>query len=341
MGVYAPSDNLKLHLTLRALQSNLPPIGGHMAEQKLRTLSYRRATWFSGAPSKSLREILKTALGKFSTVASTKIVRADDSVIKIVHRRAKADEPIYIHISLYTPGEGASTVPVADALEEVDLGVVAAPEGREFLDGDAMLLINGNDVIICTSNIHENTAVQYLRDLVASSKQGKDDHSFDLLKIANREIVGKLIKEGVKKITLDAHAFSESLRPTGDDNKSLFSSAKAGMTRLLNALVGQDADADEVSERAEVEAAITIRADLRRRDGAEVVAAESAERVLDLFDSGYEIETVSGIKITPDEIAVRRRLSFPSDGKTVKYRPVWTALAKFYNSLLADGVNVG
>lgn len=310
-----------------------------MVERKQRTLSYRRARWFEDAVAKDLETLIRGCLSKYSSVASTRIERDDDSVVEIAHRRVKSGEPVYLHICLYAPGEGASTIPNLGTGAEVDLGVASAPAGTDFLDGDAMILIKGSDVVLCTSAMHEAAVAKYLRDLVERSQQGKGVQSFDLLRIANREVVDNLIKHGVKKITLDIHAFEQTLNPVNPQSRSDLSAAKSGVSSLFGALIKRDGTPAEIMDASQLEAAVTIRADMRRQGGAEVVAGEVASKVLDLFDFGYEIETVSGIKITSDEIAIRGKFSFPVDGKTVHYRPVWDQLAKFYNKILQDGIN--
>lgn len=307
---------------------------------KIRTLSYRKCDWFSNPPTQDLQGLLATALGKAKTVAATKIVRADGSTFKILHRRVSANQPVYLHISIHTPGEAASTLPTNDAVSECDLDTSSAPKGKEFLDGDAMLLVTGNDVIMCVSNMHESTVAYYLREFIKGAKISKDAESFDLLKIANKKIVHKLMKHGVRKITLDAHAFEQSLKAGTVKDRSLAAAAKAGAAKLFGALVNQDVNANRFAAQADLVAAVTLRADMRRHGGGDVIAGRTASKIVDMFDSGYEIETVKGIKITPEEIMVRQKFSFPAHGKTVEYKKVWTQLALFYNQLVADGINV-
>lgn len=306
---------------------------------KQRTLTYRRADWFVATAPVTLEQLLRNALRRLATVTSTRIQRADDSVVEIAHRRLNGVEPLYLHVCVHTPGEGASAIPSGDAVEEVDLEVVPAPDGADFLDGDAMLLVHGNDVALCTSNMHEAAVVKYLRDLIEQSNQGRDFHSFELLKVANRDVLARLLAGGVRKITLDVHAFQETLERASHRHRGVFEAVRDGASEVFNALISRDEPAEEVMARSNLQAAVVISADMRQHNGAEVVAGEVAQNVLDSFESGYQIETVSGIKITPEEVAVRERFSFPADGKTVRYRAVWRRLAEFYNSIRAEGLN--
>ena len=127
-----------------------------MTTFKNRTLSYRRANWFID-PGVYLRTIVADVLGRFADVSSTSIVRPDGTVWDIRHRRVGRDE-IYLHVASHNPGEEASTV-TRDAKEEGDLHRAPAPPGQDYLDGDAMMLINGDDVIVCVSDVSENLSL--------------------------------------------------------------------------------------------------------------------------------------------------------------------------------------
>jgi len=248
-------------------------------------------------------------------------------------------KPLLIHISTHNEGEFASVVPRSSRSVQTDLGTAPAPDGHDYLDGDAMVMLSGNDVIICVSNLHEKAVANYLRRLVGEKGGLPEKASFDLMKIANKNVIRKLIKSGVKAVTLDVGAFAESFNAIADGGGSRATNAGHAIATFFRTLIEKDGKPDDYYLDENLNAAITIRADIRNGKGAAVEAAsEAAENVLDLFQEGYQIETTSGITITPDQIVVRERFQFPAHGKTIQYKSAWSKMEEFYARLISEGV---
>lgn len=312
---------------------------------KQRTLSYRRAQWFSDAPKETLETLIRATIATRTSTASTRLKRGDDGTIQIVHRKAKPEtKPLLLHITTHYEGEAASIVPRKGGAASIDLSTAPAPEGHDYLDGDAMVLLSGNDAIICVSNLHEVSVTNYLRRLVSEKGGHAEKSNFDLMKIANKNVIRRLIESGVKAVTLDVGAFSETFAEVETEAAGRRKNAAAAIGSFFRNLVEQDGKAEDYYLNENLSASIVVRADIRHGKGAAVRAAsEIADNVLDLFDNlpqdeGYQIETTSGITIRPDQIVVREKFRFPAHGKTIEYKAAWSKMEEFYARLLAEGV---
>lgn len=312
---------------------------------KQRTLSYRRAQWFSAPPPLTLEALIRGVIATRTSTASTRLNRGDDGTIQIVHRRAKPESnPLLLHITTHYEGEAASVVPRAARAASIDLSTAPAPDGHDYLDGDAMVLLAGNDAIICVSNLHEVTVTNFLRRLVAEKGGDPKSANFDLMKIANKKVIRGLVQSGVRSVTLDVGAFAETFAEAEEEAGSRGRHAAAAMGAFFRNLVEKDRQAGDYYLDENLNAAMVIRADIRHGKGAAVRAAsEVANNVLDLFedlpqDEGYQIETTSGITIRPDQIVVREKFRFPAHGKTIEYKAAWSKMEEFYARLLAEGV---
>jgi hypothetical protein len=106
-----------------------------MAAQRLKTLSYRRAQWFSHGAAPDLEKCLRHALAQLKTIEDRTILR-DGRSAKV----AKADDVppngLFLHLATETPGEPASVVPkVAPDVIALDLKTESHPTMARGLMG--------------------------------------------------------------------------------------------------------------------------------------------------------------------------------------------------------------
>ncbi len=305
-----------------------------MTTFKNRTLSYRRATWFID-PDVSLRTIVADVLGRFADVSSTSIIRPDGTVWDIRHRRLARNE-IYLHIASHNPGEEASTV-TRDAKEEGDLHRAPAPPGQAYLDGDAMMLISGDDVIVCVSDVSENAVTAYLRALM--EKAGRSEsNNFELRRTANPATIRTLVRDGVKSVNLNVSAFSATLSLAFHDSLTVGDQIKAGLNAALSTLIGGDRTPADLEREADLQTFIERKA-RGNNEFALAAAARTANNVLDSFHDGYEIVTKSGVRITASEISVKEQARFAANGTTVDHGDVWDHMDGFFARLIDADIN--
>lgn len=305
-----------------------------MTTFKNRTLSYRRTEWLI-EPSVTLCGLITEVLASFPDVPSTSIVRPDGTVWDIRHRRIGRDQ-LHLHIASHNPGEEASTV-TKDAQEEGDLQRAPAPPGQDYLDGDAMMLINGNDVIVCVSDVSEPAVTAYLRDLIQKAGRA-ESNNFDLRRTANPATMRTLIRDGVKSVNLNVSAFSATLPLAFNEGAAIGDQIRAGLNAVLATLVGGDRTPADLEREANLQTFIELKARGNNELGL-AAAARTAENVLDSFHEGYEIVTKTGVRITPLEISVREQARFAANGTTVDHSDVWDHMDGFFARLIAADIN--
>jgi hypothetical protein len=302
-----------------------------MEKARERTLSFRRVEW--PVPSTaSLCQLLAAALASREKPLDTQLSRPDGSNWQVRNRSGDGDE-LLLHVVAYVPGEQASTVPLAD--DATDLGRASPPEDQEFLEGDAMMLVRGDDVVLCVSAVQERSLTDYIRLLLSQSGFDAQSKQFSLSKHANRDVIGQLLKEGVRKVRLNVTAPEVSaILPFGGSWGRLAALTEKALD-LVRGLVGSDRSDQELERLSGLRSYVEIRADNEHLDQ----GAKIAENVLDNIEGDYEIVTMRGIRITPSEIALKEKVSFTADGKTVVYSEVWARMKEFYDRLKLAGLS--
>ena len=306
-----------------------------MATYKNRTLGYRRAIWLMST-GQTFGDLLREILAESLDVKSTQIIRPDGLVWDIRHRRIDGDK-IYLHLASNNPGEEASTV-TRDAKEEGDLQRAPAPPGQDYLDGDAMIFVSSNDVLICVSDVSEPATVAYLRALIDGTGRSTEAKNFELHRTANPATLKTLVRSGVKSVNLNVSAFSATLPLAFNESVTLGDKIKSALNSALSVLVGGDKTPVDLEREADLQTFIELKA-RRNTELGLAAAARTAENVLDSFDDGYEIVTRSGIRITASEISVKESAKFAANGTTVDHRDVWDHMDGFYSRLVDADIN--
>lgn len=302
-----------------------------MEKARERTLSFRRVDW--PVPSSvTLCQLMAAALGSREKPLDTQLCRPDGSNWQVRNRSGNQDA-LLLHIVAYVPGEQASTVPLAD--DATDLGRASPPEDQEFLEGDAMMLIVGDEVVLCVSAVQERSLTDYVRLLLSKSGFDTQSKQFSLSKHANREVIDQLLKEGVRKVRLNVTAPEVSaVLPFGGSWGRLSAMAEMALG-LVRGLAGSDRSDQELDRLTGLRSYVEIRADNEHLGD----ATKIAQNVLDNIEGDYEIVTNRGIRITPSEIALKEKVSFTADGKTVVYSEVWIKMKEFYERLKLAGLS--
>lgn len=302
-----------------------------MEKARERTLSFRRVEW--PVPSTAtFCQLLAATLASRDKPLDTQLSRPDGSNWQVRNRSGDGDE-LLLHVVAYVPGEQASTVPLT--ADTTDLGRASPPEDQEFLEGDAMMFIRGDDVIFCVSALQERSLIDYIRLLLSQSGFDSQSKQFSLLKHANRDVIEQLLREGVRKIRLNVTAPDVSAAlPFGGSWGRLAALTETAL-ELVRGLIGSDRSEQELSRLAGLRSYVEIRADNEHLDQ----GAKIAENVLDNIEGDYEIVTTRGIRITSSEIALKEKVSFTADGKTVVYSEVWARMKEFYERLKLAGLS--
>lgn len=306
--------------------------------KKKKTLSYRRAVYFGTEPGmKTLEQYLKIAHSKFKTIKQRTIKLHGYPVIECRNYKSDDGVGIFMHLASYNPGEEASIVRRAENDSSSDVETILPPNDAEFMDGDMMVFVSKNNVILCATNVHEKTAERYMSKFVEKAEIDKVCSEFTLEKIGNINKLKIIEQHGVKSVSLNASIFDASLEYT--KRKTVSSKINGSVMDELKALVLKDWGKDEVDRAENLNARIVLSYDTRKKKAAlgRETLESMATKIVDENDDGFTIETRTGVKIRHDEIAVRKTVSLPRHGKSVWRDDAWKALKQYYNELKSSG----
>jgi hypothetical protein len=301
-----------------------------------KTVSYRRAEWLNDDPtSLNLGMCLKQAADTLKTVDERTIIRANGQQVRLVSMKPSKGGHL-LHFTADTPGEAASIVPKkAIIADEIQVGTAAPPADAEFMDGDAFLYVNQNDVCFCATGLRDSTIRHVLQDFFRLARIRKDADQFDLLKIANVNKVKLLQSQGVAEIelrsTLSVATVSYNRR------KHQPQGILGAAAKQVKAILGKEHDVTSDALRV----MLTIKSDKRRLG---IALGEKRLKTLATSvindqenDDEYVIITKGGQRIGPNEILMRSTVMIDAIGKSVQRDKAWKELYSFYETLASSG----
>ncbi|HEX4104778.1 MAG TPA: hypothetical protein VHX92_00975 [Rhizomicrobium sp.] len=316
-----------------------PPIGlgSTMPERRSKTISYRRALWFT--PAQVLQDCVTEALQKLTTVPGRTILYSGQHVRCAKTQNSKGG--LLLHLTAETPGEFASVVPkVKTDATEIDLKSEKPPTDGEWLDGDAFVYIKGDHICLCTTSMRDGPVKIFFWELFAKAKMAKEKTKFDLVKVADIKKVNLVKKAGVKELEIRATLF----KATADYNnrKSQAIGFAGALGKHMKAFLGKPNDVNDDG----LKVGLVFKTD--KRFGAKAVALGESEietLAADLIKNvekdhehyDYVIKTNKGQRITLEEIFMKSTVEIEAHGKTVQCNKAWKELVKFYEGLEETG----
>ena len=303
---------------------------------KERSLIYRRAEWFGNIPPQASFEwCLREALHKLPYIVDNRITREDGVTAEVRHYDVQQNG-VYLHVAAYTPHEDMSVVPMADRVPQADLNATPAPEGTEFMDGDLMLKVTGNNVVLCPSGLREGFVGQYFRLLFQQAQMENWTEDFDLLKIANVDKVEQIEREGVKAIRLDVGLYEEGVE---EIRRTMRRSLNDELRDWLLSMFMDDPDLQQLRQEENLNARLLITWD-GRRGGGQIGLRRLAEMSTQLVgeeEEGYTVETRSGATIRAQELNLRKKVVLQAFGKTVNHQNAWREIKRYFDELEENG----
>lgn len=306
---------------------------------KTKTLSYRRAVYFgTELGMKSLEQYLTLAHAKFKSIEQRTIDLPGYPVIECRSFKSHKNGPgIFMHLASYNPGERASIIRHKSDEAADNIETLAPPEDTEFMDGDMMAMVIGNDVLLCATNVHEKTAERYMRHIVMKTAIDKACGEFTLEKVGDINKLKLIQSHGVKSVTFDTSIFAASIAHT--ERKSISSKIGGSLMDEIKALASKDLGQKDIDQAENLNARIVLSYDIRRKKatlGQETLMS-MATKVIDEAEDGFMIETLSGEKIRQSQIAVRKTVQLAKYGKSVLRDDAWLALRQYYSELKTSG----
>lgn len=317
-------------------------------EFKTKKFYYRRAKW-EGQGKTTLQSIMENAHVELDTVGKRTFEVASGAEIRGAN--FKNDDGFYIQVASYVPGEATSIIDKDKSAQVSDVSAQNAPSGKDYLDGDIFIYINGNHVILCPSGAREKIAEKYFWHVLRAFDNKDIARSFELDKVAKASKLKMIRDEGVKEVELDASLYEASLLHL-DRTKPKVSGLKKAVADQVLAIFGKDKTLKEIKEKENLNLKISLKFDGReaQRHSKEPKFGEAgkkrlkrtAEQVISEFekshDDGFLIITGENNRITSEEIRVSDSVRVKTLGKSLSRESAWLNLKEYYKRLNSDGV---
>lgn len=188
-------------------------MAGKKPELKNKKFYYRRAKW-DNQGKRNIQKILEDAHKNLDTVG--KRTFAIGSGVEIRGANFKQDNGLYLQIVSYVPGEATSIIDKDKTAKVSNVTAQNAPVGKDFLDGDVFVYINGNHVILCPSGAREKAVETYIWHVLRACDNKDIAMTFELDKVAKASKLKMIRDEGVKEIDLDASLYEASMLHLGN-----------------------------------------------------------------------------------------------------------------------------
>ena len=305
-----------------------------------RTIHYQRLHREEGASTTLLSEVLRDCLVPMPDAGDTRISMADDLLAEAMHRRETSNE-VYLHVATWAQGQPASTVPHRSGSAQVDLNELPPPPSSDFLDGDGMILVRGDDCFLLPSRLTVSTLKRYLYRLIMLA--GDDFNvplpsylsNFQLVDAGDLDILSQLKADPLDQIDLQLGAYDEDIGETMGWERNIGQRLRQTVSEMF---FDDDVSQQLFQQAANVRSKLNIKLGRRQSIGRLEPEAMLDTAAMLLEDDDVVLITRSGKRITRDSVAVRTKVYLQPAGKSVSYLDAWQAMARYRSELADSGV---
>jgi hypothetical protein len=282
----------------------------------------------NGGPG-SLERLIRELHEAFTTVPQRRIA-IDGQVIEARNVESPRGRALLIHLVAYTPDDPISVVPAARRVSAAGLQLLDAPPNTEFLDGQFMALVHGDDVVLCREGMGEAGFVSYVLGLAQSNGMDTSTLAFQLMKRADVDKLEMVRREGVASISMNTVAHEASVAHI--ERRSIRERIGGGALDELKAILGIGDELPADAENLKVEVLFSF----DKRGGTRLDQqhlTSLAELLVNDEDQGFSIKTLSGRTLRADDIVLSKPVTLTAHGKSVRHTDVWEQLRIFYAEL--------
>ncbi|QOR37142.1 hypothetical protein HNO52_00465 [Billgrantia diversa] len=219
-------------------------MAGKKPELKTKKFYYRRARWDSQGKA-TIQKLLEDAHKELDTVGKRTFEVGSGAEIRGAN--FKNDNGLFLQIASYVPGEATSTIDKDKAAKISNVTAQNAPAGKDYLDGDVFVYVNGNHVILCPSGAREKVVETYIWHVLRACDSKEIAKTFELDKVAKASKLKMIRDEGVKEVDIDASLYEASLIHL-DKTKPKVSGIKRLVADQLTAIFGNDKELKDIKE---------------------------------------------------------------------------------------------
>lgn len=284
-------------------------------------IHYVRAAYNSNKhPNDTFRGLVKRALVKLPGVASTRIPLPAHGDMGVAYRHSdweNKDKPLKLVLAAGAEGEaigtfGANTSEIQDSDITTD-----PPLGRSFKLAEAFVLIEGDEVLVCTDGTMRGykTVSRYFRSLLDKANLPPETQSFEFEPVSNQDKRRILEQEGVASMELSGtmYAATAELNSANGGLGQALREFKQQVQRLLGQEVTQEQQ-EVLSENwanFNVKTVITPKGKTRAEpvvlDSLDSLASDIIDEIPD--DTEISIETRGGNTIKSGDVILSTMVS--------------------------------
>ncbi|EGQ7916823.1 TPA: hypothetical protein NGR42_001015 [Vibrio parahaemolyticus] len=275
---------------------------------------------------------------------SGKIVFGMDMEKKSINT-SSGSQPCYVFtIGVAEKGAEASILNVTSGNKsKLASNIHKAPSGHEYLDGEAFVCVYGNNILVSPCDaLRGSIPNRFLRNLLKRAND-VDQNCFNILQVANVQVLQTVMTEGIKRIDLNASVFMADYEyHKANVVANSFPDKLAAKLNGLVDLITPNQQTANLTNYDSLHARLSISQDMRvstsnsATEGAALT--DNAKELVQSGLSGFALVTRDGKRITPDKVVMNETITVERYGKSVKTDSIWAALVnqmqKYYDSKL-------
>lgn len=296
---------------------------------RIKTLSVSRAINVRGFGADengagSLENLLKIIHPDGCTIQERSI-DLDGVVIQARHFR-NADDHHLLHLVAFTRGEHIQVAPS----QIDDLRLEPPPADADYLDEEMMVLVRGNDVLICRCGLSDGAFTSYVERTALRFEIQPELSRFALGKQIDMNQMEMIVREGVHQLKFNA--VSSSVAAQEAERRTVKKKLVGSVLDELKDILGMEGEVPEDAENIKVEVALSF----DKRAGGAIEREQIlnlAQSVLHEEDQGFAIKTMSGKTIRAGDVLLSTKVRMPKFGKSVRHTDAWNHLAAYDHEL--------
>ncbi|PPE81247.1 hypothetical protein C3941_00525 [Kaistia algarum] len=203
------------------------------------------------------------------------------------------------------------------------------------MDGDALLYVCRDEVVLCTTSISAQAVDFFLQKFLSLAKIRHDADQFILQPVSDQDALKTLQMQGVKEIHLGAVLYQASMSYIQRQHHP--QGMLGALAKSVKAVLGSEHD---VTPDA-LTVSVVLKKDGRMKGKSVGDARLQAlgEKIVTDQQVGddFAIITNDDQKITPQSIAVKTHTLIESLGKSVTREDAWLSLKAFFDKLVSNG----
>lgn len=305
-----------------------------------RFIEYRRVAWI--ADGFSLEDRLRVAWARLPNNTDRIVQFGNDVCVMGVSSADHRANGFAIHCARYAEQQGVGVLDMTPApvgtLRERRPG-----NDENFLNTDFFAMVSGDHVITLNAMRNAASLRSYLHALFQHARLEDGSTMFDLLRIADANEMARIDAVGVQSVKMGLgieEATADRINEIGARRagQSVYQRIREPMIQMINSIGAMQGKPANLANSRKGTMQVLINIPSRDLIAGKVGIDGVAEGLVQDEDAtDFVIMLRNGETITPDEIAVKKRVTLERLANTVRAEDVWREMANYMNELRLAG----